>query len=111
MPFLQSPMIDAVDLIRTDAESLPLEELQTLAGRVIKTLFALHELRNATGRRAAPETGAIIFRISQLELYSARLADLIQLAYARATFQAMAVKASNQAKQKSATAISGSVHS
>jgi hypothetical protein len=111
MHFQQSPMIDAVDLIRTDAEGLPLEELRALTGRVIKTLFALHELRNTTRRRAAPETRAIIFRISQLELFSARLADLIQLACARATLQAMATKAPNQAKQKSATTIPGNIRS
>ena len=98
-------MIDAIDLLRTDAEGLPLQELQTLVDRVIKTLFSLHELRNTRGRRAAPETAAIMYRISQLELYSARLADLIQLAYVRATLQAMSNKKPNQAKRKSIATI------
>jgi len=80
MNFQKSPMLDAVDLVRIDADNLTLDELVNLSHRVIKTLFALHELRNQKTRKSANQSLALNFRLEKLEAYNVRLVGLIEMA-------------------------------
>ena len=73
----KSPMIEAIDLIRTDVDAMPLADLEHHAQRVLDTLAGLNDYLNTPGFKSAVERNTALKRSEKLRLHMAHVRSLI----------------------------------
>ena len=86
-----SPMLEAIDLVRVNVDSLDLDELEAHAQQVLDTIGALNEYINGPSRKSANALRNALNLARKLRLHMARVRDLInarKLAATVATVQA-----------------------
>ena len=73
----KSPMIESIDLIRTDVDAMPLADLEHHAQRVLDTLAGLNDYLNSPGFKSAVERKTALKRSEKLRLHMAQVRSLI----------------------------------
>lgn len=84
-----SPTVEASNLIRIRPDGLQLDDLTTLKKRADVVLSRLWELAAAKGFISATERANIQHRIMQVQLFIARLIDVMQATQLASMYQAM----------------------
>ena len=72
-----SPMLQAIDLIRVNVDALTLEDLQAHANDVLDTIGALNEYLNSPGPKSANARLNGLRLANKLRLHMAHVRDLI----------------------------------
>ena len=72
-----SPMLQAIDLIRVNVDALILEDLQAHANDVLDTIGALNEYLNSPGAKSANARLNGLRLANKLRLHMAHVRDLI----------------------------------
>jgi hypothetical protein len=72
-----SPMLQAIDLIRVNVDALTLEDLQAHANDVLDTMGALNEYLNSPGPKSANARLNGLRLANKLRLHMAHVRDLI----------------------------------
>jgi predicted nucleotidyltransferase len=86
----KSPMIEAIDLIRTDVDAMPLADLEHHAQQVIDTLAGLNHYLNSPGFKSAVERNTALKRSKKLRLHLVQVRSLISAHMAAAAWIASA---------------------
>lgn len=73
----KSPMIEAIDLTRTDVDAMSLEDLEHHGKRVLDTLAGLNDYLNSPGFKSAVERNTALKRSERLRLHMAQVRSLI----------------------------------
>ncbi len=73
-----SPMLQAIDLLRVDADALQLDDLYIHAKTVLATIAALNDYMNSTSPKSANALRNARMLAHKLSLHMARLRDLLQ---------------------------------
>ena len=76
-PMQLSPMVSAIDLMRVNIDSLPLDALQAHASQVLDTIGALNIYINSPGRKCSNALRNAMWLVRKLVLHMARVRDLI----------------------------------
>lgn len=84
-----SPTVEASNLVRIRPDGLQLDELTALKKRGEEVSARLRELAGAKGFISAPERANIQRRIVQMDLFIARLIDVMQATQLASMYQAM----------------------
>ena len=94
-----TPMITAIDLIRTNVDSMQLEDLEHHAKQVLDTLASLNDYVNSLGIHSRSELNTALRRSEKLRLHMAHVRGLINAQMAAAAWIATAQQAAGNATQ------------
>lgn len=94
-----TPMITAIDLIRTDVASMPLADLERHAMQVLNTLAGLNEYINGLGPTSKSELNTALKRSEKLRLHMIHVRSLIDAQKAAAAWIATAQQSAGNATQ------------